>query len=107
MTTTKERTRKISSKRKRNNSDSESSPSPKLQTNLKKEKKEKKENPSSQDSTLRLNKPWQNNGTYVDMDVQSNSLLIVFDFTKIGTLMSTEDREKYLPFLKNSETSSV
>jgi len=110
MTTTKERTRKISSntKRKRNSEDSESSPSHKSQSRL---KREKKENPATQDSVPRgINKPWQNNGTYVDMDVKSNSLLIVFDFKKINTLMNPEDREIYLPFLKdntNLVTSSV
>jgi hypothetical protein len=104
MTTTKERTRKISSNKRKRTAESDSD---KPQTRL------KKENPTQEiikEKTTTNNKPWQNNGTYVDMDTQSNSLLIVFDFRKILSLMSPEDREKYLPFLKDinySETASV
>jgi len=101
MTTTKERTRKISSSKRKRTNDSDS------------EKERKKKDIPQKEDTVKLkttNKPWQNNGTYVDMDTKSNSLLIIFDFRKILTLMSPEDRENYLPFLKNinySETASV
>jgi len=55
-------------------------------------RQEQRQNPISK---RRLNKPWVNNGVHTEIDVNTNSFILVLDMKKIWDQTSKRERLKY------------
>lgn len=55
-------------------------------------RQEQRQNPISK---RRLNKPWFNNGVHTEIDVNTNSFILVLDMKKIWDQTSKRERLKY------------